>query len=362
MLLKLILEKIKYRFVNIFLKIYFCLYFYCTKKCRHPYMLFKLQEMINIIIFILKKRIRNINSIRNNNIFRRKISSYNKQYLKMMVDDYEYLIKLYFTLVDDMIIKYICVDECGQFRQLFLDYSTNTNYNYIKIKEYLRKAKKLYFDNKGYYFICDLSSVNLNCGDIIYLVNDEVNYIELKNYNSNQKKDLILKAINNENVVFDGKYDKEQYKRINKQFKNHEYIDYNFNYPFFGDYPRTARKHFKYKGFINKINHDFMRIERNLFIETKVDDCIKYLMVNNKNKIYGDYDDRKLLIMQQEYKTNGVTCFTYDEFIFDSSVYRPYMLNWSKRVYKKIIKDEVSIYIKINIKNLFNKFEKKVFK
>lgn len=357
MYLAFIKELFKYRFVNIVAGIYYRLYFFYTRKYRKPCLIFKLQQITNLLVFIIKKRIKKINNIRKNNSFRRSINSYDKQKLKVMVDDYEYLLKLYLTLIDDMIIKYICVDECGQFRQLFIHYSENTNYDYKKIKSYLKRIKELYAINKGYYFICDLCSVNLDCGDIIYLTEDEVNYVELKDYKSS-KKELLLNAINNKKMELNDKYDKEQYTRINKQFERHRDIDFNFSNPFFGDCPRTVRKIFRYKGFITKLKNDLKNIEKKLYIETKVDDCIKYIIINNRNIKTNFAEEIKLSRKMNNYITDGISCFTYDEFLFDTSVYRPYMLKWTKKEYKKIIKTEVSIYIKINIEKLLKKFEK----
>lgn len=112
---------------------------------------------------------------------------------------------------------------------------------------------------------------------------------------------------------------------------------------------------FKYNGFIDLIKTDIKKIKNKSYVENKVDNCIKYLIINNKQK---QLSEKKYKDLMSKYVTDGISCFEYSEFVFDSTISRPYMLNWSRKEYKKIIKNEITIYIKIDIEQLMNNVEK----
>ena len=328
-------------FCKFYLYLYFRIYNYIHLKKRKPNILYQIQKLINELVNAINKKIKLIKKNRNYNY-------------KVKYDDYLFLKKLFYSLVDDMIVEYVCNNECSLFSQLSINHDFNTVYDYENIKKYLKKIKKDLLNEKGnYYFICDLCSINLDCGDIIFCNGREVNYIELKKISDNVKKRLYKINYSKDLDGFDLN-DKEQYLRIKKQIDNHRIIDNKFNNPeILGN--RFSDNLIKPKKFIKSIKSDIKLIKHKLYVETKCDDCIEYCIINNKKCPHGKEQYDELSNLYKKYKINGENIFEYDEFIFDSIISRPYLNAWTKNEIRKIIKNEISIYIKINISELIKK-------
>lgn len=274
---------------------------------------------------------------------------------KIIVDNYYYLINLYHLLVDDVIIKYVCDGQCSLFAQIVDDSQKNTNYNYEMVSQYLEIAKNDYCKMNQVAVISDLSSFNLNCGDIIiYSLENGFNYVEVKLGDKNYELcNMILSGKIDDNLSSN---DLKHINRIKKQFSKHEKIDNEYGLPMFSSTRRffdNTRFYIKPPtNFLLLVKKSIKKLEKDLYVEEKVDDCIDILLVNTKN-----LNDNVSSIMK-EYTPNGKNIFSYNEFMTDSIVSRPYMLNWNKKEYYKLIFDEIIIYIKINYKIIFEKLKK----
>ena len=78
-------------------------------------------------------------------------------------------------------------------------------------------------------------------------------------------------------------------------------------------------------------------------------------MIINKKKI--SKNDIKEII--NKYELNSVNCFTYNEFMMDSLISRPYILKWGKSIYKELLLGIIVIYIKIDIDALYKVLNQK---
>lgn len=274
---------------------------------------------------------------------------------KIIVDNYYYLINLYHLLVDDIIIKYVCDGQCSLFAQIVDDSQKNTNYNYEMISQYLEIAKDDYCKMNQVVVISDLSSFNLSCGDIIiYSLENGFNYVEVKLGDKNYELcNMILRGKIDDNLSSN---DLKHINRIKKQFSKHEKIDNEYGLPMFSStrrfFDNTVLSIKFPANFLMLVKKSIKSLERNIYVEEKVDDCIDILLVNTRK--LNNNDVREIM---KEYIPNGKNIFTYNEFMNDSVIARPYMLNWSKKEYYKLIFHEIVIFIRINYKKVFEKLK-----
>lgn len=352
-----IYKKIIKKYLNRYFKIYIKIH---SNKC-FPKTLIKLQKEINSYLNTFINILRDIKKIKNDNETRKYACDAFRKNITIILEDFEFLRQLYMSIIDDMIIKFICNNECGLFSKLSINCEKNNSYNYDNVNKYIERIKEEYNKRKAYYIVCDMSSINLDCGDIIFRNKKNVDYIEIKNHIS-KSGNRVLKAIkNNDKNILLNEYEKKEFVRIQKQLEKHKIIDGKFNSCCMinGRYPNNF---IKIKGFIDIVKKDIKKIKHKLFIERNVDDCIKYIMINNKYNKFNNYDKIKLEQKLIEYVPNGEDCFSYEEFLFDSIVSRPYLLGWSLNEYKKIVKGEIEIFFKIDVIKIIDKYREKGIK
>lgn len=333
--------------INKQFKQYLVNYWFIHDKYRNPKELFDLQCSINdiinefnIILLDYKK----------NNEFKK--TKKDRIYV-LTVKNLEFIISINKLLVDDIIIKYICEGECSLFSQLIdglnESNSDNTSYDYDNILTYLNIAKSRYLKDDVYVVVCDLSSKSLKCGDILTYSNYKLDFVELK-AESVKNTELLELVVNKGNLSNLNKYDRRQAERLLKQKLKHDHLDKYYNAPMYD--PQTLR-FFELNTFaetyLNQLKEDINKLNSINFIENKVDNCISYLVVNYNKET----SDELLKTKLNQYKPNGLNVYTYDEFIDDPVIARPYELNWGKRIYKKLLTKRVVIYIKIDLKQLF---------
>lgn len=344
--------------LNYYVKQYYIIYKKLHKKYCSKKKIIKLQEIINESLNTIVQITQNIKEINNCKIIRKEELYETRRQINTLYEDYIFTKKLYHTLIDDIVIKYMCNDDCGMFSILFLEYKENSTYDYNQVKKYIDEIKHRFKEEKAYYVVCDLCSINLDCGDIIYNKNKRsmIDYIELKETNSINSLKIIKIAMGQECEGYLNEKEKKQLERIKRQLEKHKIIDNKlFSHPIIhGRYPKNI---IKVKTFKNKLKRDLILLKRKKYIESKVDDCVSYLIVNNNFKPINN--EEKFTKIYNSYSTDDQSIFSYDDFLFDSNVYRPYMLKWSMSDYKKIIRREYEIYFKIDLKKLINKLKSK---
>lgn len=333
-------------YVDLYYKLYKKLHkTYCSRK-----KIIKLQEIINEALNNIVLILKDIKTIKNCNTFRREEQYELKRKVNILYEDCIYTKKLYHALVDDMVIKYMCKNDCGMFSLLYIKHHENSHYDYNNVKEYLNIIKDKFKNEKGYYIVCDLCSIDLDSGDLLYCKNkrSEMDYVELKDINSIEGKKILNAVLGNEDENNLNEKEKIQYHRMKNQLDKHTIIDNNLvSHPIcYGRYPYNMVKP---KTFNKIIKKDLFSIKRKRYIETKVDDYISYLIVNDGMSSIDNKIENELLLLLRTYSTNGQNVFSYEEFILDSNVYRPYMLNWNMNDYKKIITQEYKIFFKIDL-------------
>ena len=347
-------HKIIKKIYNRYFKFYKLLHYSST----NPRKLIILQSKINEEINVTNIRMKKMKELKNDNNFKRIIPKYFKKGILNIIDDYEYIKPLFFSLMYDMIIKYICDNQCVMYCHFGGDFRKNNVYDYNKIKNYIKKIKEKYKKEKGYYFVCDMCTIELDCGDYIYRIADNINYIEIKDYKYKEREEIIHAAYQGKKIDFKNKDEEEEFNRILKQKAKHLRIDENLSLPpvLSGHYPTYL---INKRGFENFIKKDIQSVKDKLYIERIVDDCIKYIIINNKKNIETTKEKIELEKKCSEYSMDGETCFSYDEFLTYSNISRPYMLAWDFDTYKKIVLTEISIYFVLNVEELVNKLRAK---
>ena len=328
---KKVLHKIN-RDYNKYLKTYR----YIHLKKRSTKKILNIQYNINELIYLYHNLIKNLKNDENILITYKefKIDSH------YIIDIYNKLIDLYKLLIDDLIIKYCCSNDCMIFNQLIDNYQENSNYNYENIVYYLDIAKRDYLNRHTYCLICDMSKFNLKCGDVVmFSLKDGFNYKEIKS--GEHSKMVVDHVLNNQIKKLNDK-DYKEALRIKKQFDKHNNLDSIAGLPIIEDGFRFSEKLKKEETFERMIKKDLKRLKNKSYIEKQVDSCISYLIVNNS------LINEKSLNKIDEYKCNGVDRLTYNEFIWDSSIHRPYFIKWRKKDYINLIMDYIIIYIKID--------------
>ena len=342
-----------------YLNNYFKLYNKIHKKYCSKLKIILLQEEINEVLNHTSHILKDIKQAKDSKKIREKENTDLLEQLKMLYDVTKYIKGLYMSLVDDIMIKYVFKNEVSMLSSLFIDYKKNENYNYENVSEYIKIIKEMYLKKKAYYVICDLCTINLDCGDVIFRKKHEIDYKEIKNMNSPKVKEIVNAIRNNRRDELTNEKDKKQYDRIKRQFEKHERIDENL---FYGPIltGRYESKMIKPKNFTRQLKKDIKKIKNKLYVEKRVDKCIEYLIINNKCKNKNKKAENKLeYLIINKYVTNGESIFDYEEFLLDSVVNRPYLLNWNSKTYKKIIKREIEIYFKVNIYNLIEEHKEK---
>ncbi len=330
-------------------KQYFKIYWFILERNRNSKEVLETQNTINEIIKDNNLIITELKKIKNEESKKRQ-----KDRINFLIDNINYLNKLFFSLIDDIIIKYICLDDSALFAQLIDNFEEYNNYNYERIKKYIEKAN--YYINDYYIVICDLSYFALKCGDLVmYSPQNGMDYIELKDGEKNLE--IINKVLNGEDKNLSSS-EKKQFDRIKKQILKHQDLDKIYGAPM---YEQGKSRFFEYDNdsetYLNKIKKDIKELKNNDYIENKVDDNISYLIINYRTKL-NQNDSLKEVI--SKYNTSYDNCYTYNEFILDPSNCRPYQLDWGKIIYRKLVLNRLIIFIRIDLKGVFQELKEKI--
>lgn len=337
-----LLEQLNYKYYE-----YFALFDYTHSKKHNSNIIFDIQRIVNENINELNIMVKQLKQ-------EKILITYKEDSLSsdFLIEKYKKLIELNKLIIDDLIIKYCCENSCTKFSQLVDNNQKNTNYDYEKVLEYLAITKEDYLEKNNYCIICDLSNYNLKCGDvIIYSQKKGFNYREIKAEGHSAKMlEIVLKG----NIDSLNGKEHQEALRIKKQIERHKELDNIFGLPLLEEGIRYNDNHKEKDTFIKQIKEDLKRTPETNFIEREVDDCIKYLIVNNQN--IDQYTEKKLA----EYECNGINKLTYNEFMNDAKIHRPYFMNWDIDNYIDLIMDNITIYVKIDPIVFFTKLKKEI--
>ena len=119
--------------LNYYVKQYYIIYKKLHKKYCSKKKIIKLQEIINESLNTIVQITQNIKEINNCKIIRKEELYETRRQINTLYEDYIFTKKLYHTLIDDIVIKYMCNDDCGMFSILFLEYKENSTYDYNQV-------------------------------------------------------------------------------------------------------------------------------------------------------------------------------------------------------------------------------------
>ena len=344
------IDELKKKYQDEFKK-YWKDYWYVHDSYRKKEELLKVQQRVNESINNIKQLIDEIKS--KIKLFDKNNYKKSKKNLKNMIDHFDFLIRINHLLVDDLIVKYVCENDCALFNQLIDDNYAKNSFDYKKNLEYLDAAKRIVSDDIVAVVICDLGTFNLKCGDIVfYSKKDGMNYIELKTGEKNAE--IIKMIIEKKDYQNVSRHDLEQIKRIKKQFEKHKKLDEEYMFPMFNS-GRFFELNSQAETFLKQLKKDIVETKGKIYKKGKVDEAIDYLILFNDGKKHDELNETL-----EEYDLESDNCFTYNEFIFDPTISRPYEIGWGKRIFKKILLNEVIIIIRVNLKELFLKLKEKI--
>lgn len=207
-----ILRKIYNKYFNFYKKLHY--------RLIRPKSLIIMQCEINEEINLVDIRLKKMNELKKSKNLKKIIYKDLKNAIINVIDDYEFVRELFFSLIDDMIIKFIFNNECGPFSYLTVKYRKNNVYDYDQINKYLEIIKECYKKNKGFYFVCDLCTMELDSGDYIYRTKNEINYKDIKRPKSDRGKEIVNAVYNNKKIKLENNKEVKEYDRLMKQKEN----------------------------------------------------------------------------------------------------------------------------------------------
>jgi hypothetical protein len=276
-------------------------------------------------------------------------------------------------LINEALSIYICDEHNEVMRCLNISDCENDNYDSKNIREYLVYAfRKTIFKHEAYYIICDLCLGNLQCGDLIYRISNEVNYLELKKGRINNRiRELIEKKElpDNESASFN-----KHYRRVLKQIERHSKIDEYLSCPILqGEMirlPRVKREEaISYVDILNKL-YEGINEKQLLELTKKVDNNITLMLckenilflannleevinvtdkaINQEMLSYIKYFKEKMRILADS-KYEEI----YNNIIEDPYIVRPFQLGINPNLYSKLMFNELVLFIFIDVNGIF---------